>query len=184
MIYTSGSTGRPKGTVVSHRAIVNRLAWMQGAFGLAADDRVLHKTPVGFDVSVWELFWPLMVGARLAIARPEGHKDPAYLGGVIRDVLGHTDLVHRLRLGRALILPVGDPIAVCKLDGSVQETRVTKLFAFEGLRRVDITDAAAGDIALTSSSAELVSRRFSLVPLGRESDAFVVDTVDGGGAAL
>ncbi|MEU5499941.1 non-ribosomal peptide synthetase, partial [Streptomyces griseofuscus] len=57
-IYTSGSTGRPKGVVVEHRGIVNRLLWMQDRFGLAADDRVLQKTPSGFDVSVWEFFWP------------------------------------------------------------------------------------------------------------------------------
>ncbi|WP_435846318.1 condensation domain-containing protein, partial [Streptomyces griseofuscus] len=50
VIYTSGSTGRPKGVVVEHRGIVNRLLWMQDRFGLAADDRVLQKTPSGFDV--------------------------------------------------------------------------------------------------------------------------------------
>ncbi|MGW3957063.1 amino acid adenylation domain-containing protein [Streptomyces sp. NPDC004752] len=84
VIYTSGSTGRPKGAVVSHRAIVNRLLWMQDRFGLGADDRVLQKTPSGFDVSVWEFFWPLITGATLVVARPEGHKDPAYLAAVIR----------------------------------------------------------------------------------------------------
>ncbi|MBX7553605.1 amino acid adenylation domain-containing protein [Streptomyces sp. tea 10] len=84
VIYTSGSTGRPKGAVVSHRAIVNRLLWMQDRFGLGAADRVLQKTPSGFDVSVWEFFWPLITGATLVVARPEGHKDPAYLAEVIR----------------------------------------------------------------------------------------------------
>ncbi|MFF8034748.1 amino acid adenylation domain-containing protein [Streptomyces sp. NPDC016626] len=84
LIYTSGSTGRPKGVVVTHRAIVNRLAWMQGAYGLAADDRVLQKTPSSFDVSVWEFFWPLAEGATLVLARPEGHRDPVYLAGLLR----------------------------------------------------------------------------------------------------
>jgi amino acid adenylation domain-containing protein len=79
MIYTSGSTGRPKGAMNSHRAIVNRLLWMQEAFGLTPDDRVVQKTPISFDVSVWELFWPLLTGARLVIARPGGHQDPVYL---------------------------------------------------------------------------------------------------------
>ncbi|MBC2879822.1 MULTISPECIES: non-ribosomal peptide synthetase [Streptomyces] len=84
VIYTSGSTGRPKGVVIPHRGIVNRLAWMQDRYGLTADDRVLQKTPASFDVSVWEFFWPLLEGATLVVARPEGHKDPAYLADLIR----------------------------------------------------------------------------------------------------
>ncbi|MFL6236787.1 MAG: amino acid adenylation domain-containing protein, partial [Thermoanaerobaculia bacterium] len=79
VIYTSGSTGRPKGTMNSHRGIVNRLLWMQQEYGLAPEDRVLQKTPFSFDVSVWEFFWPLLTGARLVMARPGGHQDPAYL---------------------------------------------------------------------------------------------------------
>ncbi|MFF0383225.1 non-ribosomal peptide synthase/polyketide synthase [Streptomyces sp. NPDC004286] len=85
LIYTSGSTGRPKGVVVTHRAIVNRLAWMQGAYGLTSDDRVLQKTPAGFDVSVWEFFWALCEGATVVLAAPDGHRDPVYLARLIRD---------------------------------------------------------------------------------------------------
>ncbi|MGH3669464.1 MAG: amino acid adenylation domain-containing protein, partial [Pseudonocardiaceae bacterium] len=84
MIYTSGSTGRPKGVVVTHRAIVNRLCWMQDRYPLATGDRVLHKTPTGFDVSVWELFWALREGAAVVLARPDGHRDPAYLAELIQ----------------------------------------------------------------------------------------------------
>ncbi len=79
VIYTSGSTGTPKGVVNTHRGIVNRLLWMQEAYGLTAEDRVLQKTPASFDVSVWEFFWPLITGARLVLARPGGHQDAAYL---------------------------------------------------------------------------------------------------------
>ncbi|MER7618495.1 amino acid adenylation domain-containing protein [Nonomuraea wenchangensis] len=82
VIFTSGSTGRPKGVGVSHRAIVNRLRWMQEAFGLGADERVLHKTPLSFDVSVWELFWPLTTGAALVVAEPDAHRDGARLAGL------------------------------------------------------------------------------------------------------
>lgn len=85
MIFTSGSTGRPKGVAVSHRSIVNRLLWMQDAYPLHASDVVLHKTPVTFDVSVWELFWPLQTGAQLVIAEPEGHRDPGYLSAVMAE---------------------------------------------------------------------------------------------------
>ncbi|VVJ22267.1 Polyketide synthase modules and related proteins [Amycolatopsis camponoti] len=83
-IYTSGSTGRPKGVLVPHEGIVNRLAWTQAEYGLTAEDRVLQKTPSSFDVSVWEFFWPLLTGATLVVARPGGHRDPAYLAGLIR----------------------------------------------------------------------------------------------------
>ncbi|HEY0512846.1 MAG TPA: amino acid adenylation domain-containing protein, partial [Thermoanaerobaculia bacterium] len=83
VIYTSGSTGRPKGTMNTHRGIVNRLLWMQERYGLTADDRVLQKTPFSFDVSVWELFWPLLAGARLVVARPGGHQDASYLARTI-----------------------------------------------------------------------------------------------------
>jgi amino acid adenylation domain-containing protein len=83
VIYTSGSTGKPKGAVIHHAAIVNRLLWMQATFRLSPADRVLHKTPIGFDVSVWELFWPLIVGAAMVLARPGGHRDSEYLARTI-----------------------------------------------------------------------------------------------------
>lgn len=79
VIYTSGSTGRPKGVPNTHRGIVNRLQWMQRTYRLDDGDVVLQKTPAGFDVSVWEFFWPLLTGARLVLAKPGGHKDAAYL---------------------------------------------------------------------------------------------------------
>ena len=83
VLFTSGTTGRPKGVLVSHGALLNRLVWMQGTFALEPGERVLHKTPYTFDVSVWEMFWPLMVGATVVVARPGGHRDPAYLTAVI-----------------------------------------------------------------------------------------------------
>ncbi|MFD6158646.1 non-ribosomal peptide synthase/polyketide synthase [Nocardia sp. NPDC060256] len=83
VIFTSGSTGRPKGVAVSHGSIVNRLVWMQAEYGLERTDVVLQKTPATFDVSVWEFFWPLQIGARLVVAKPDGHRDPRYLARVI-----------------------------------------------------------------------------------------------------
>ena len=83
IIYTSGSTGKPKGVMNTHRGILNRLLWMQDVYQLNPTDRVLQKTPFSFDVSVWEFFWTLMAGARLVVARPEGHKDPNYLVNLI-----------------------------------------------------------------------------------------------------
>ncbi|OZC54373.1 non-ribosomal peptide synthetase [Rhodococcus sp. RS1C4] len=85
VLFTSGSTGRPKGVAVSHAAIVNRLLWMQDTYPLDTSDAVLHKTPATFDVSVWELFWPHITGARTVIAEPGGHRDPKYLSRLVRD---------------------------------------------------------------------------------------------------
>lgn len=84
MIYTSGSTGRPKGALNHHRGVSNRLLWMQDRYGLTPADTVLQKTPFSFDVSVWEFFWPLLIGARLVIAKPGGHQDPVYLAQLIQ----------------------------------------------------------------------------------------------------
>lgn len=85
VIYTSGSTGRPKGAMLTHRGVCNRLLWMQETYCLTPEDRVLQKTPFSFDVSVWEFFWPLLTGANLVIARPEGHRDSAYLVEIIQE---------------------------------------------------------------------------------------------------
>ena len=85
VLFTSGSTGRPKGVAISHRAIDNRLRWQQHQIPVGEGDRVLHKTPISFDVHVWELYWPLAEGAAVVIATPEGHRDPAYLAHVIAE---------------------------------------------------------------------------------------------------
>ena len=79
VIYTSGSTGQPKGAMNRHAGLSNRLQWMQQAYGLTSVDHVMQKTPYTFDVSVWELLWPLQTGARLVLAAPEGHRDRDYL---------------------------------------------------------------------------------------------------------
>ncbi|WP_344407481.1 amino acid adenylation domain-containing protein, partial [Dactylosporangium fulvum] len=84
VIYTSGSTGRPKGVVVPHAGIVNTLRWWQSEQPLTARDRTMLKTPLTFDPSVHELFWPLSVGAVLVVAEHDGHHDPRYLVSLIQ----------------------------------------------------------------------------------------------------
>ncbi|MGF1737867.1 amino acid adenylation domain-containing protein [Photobacterium satsumensis] len=84
LIYTSGSTGRPKGVINHHRGLCNRLHWMQEQFQLGVNDKLLQKTTFCFDVSVWELFSPLIAGATLVMAKPGGHLDPDYLVELIR----------------------------------------------------------------------------------------------------
>lgn len=79
IIYTSGSTGIPKGVMIPHRAISNHMLWMQEESPLHTNDRVLQKTPFGFDASIWEFYAPLLAGATLVLAQPGGHRDSAYL---------------------------------------------------------------------------------------------------------
>ncbi len=83
VVYTSGSTGRPKGVMIPHAGIVNRLLWMDETYRLSTADRVLHKTPLSFDVSVWEIMWPLIAGAGAVLARSGGHSDSSYLAALI-----------------------------------------------------------------------------------------------------
>lgn len=84
VIYTSGSTGKPKGVAISHRALANCMAWMQRTYKLSIKDVVLHKAPFGFDVSCWEIFWPLSEGIKLVVAEPDDHKDPDRLIALIQ----------------------------------------------------------------------------------------------------
>ncbi|MFJ8015657.1 amino acid adenylation domain-containing protein [Streptomyces sp. NPDC096339] len=83
VIYTSGSTGRPKGVMVEHHSVVNRLAWMQKAYPVGEGDVLLQKTPISFDVSVWELFWWAIEGAALALLPVGGQRDPR---GILRTI--------------------------------------------------------------------------------------------------
>ncbi|HEX4373581.1 MAG TPA: amino acid adenylation domain-containing protein, partial [Puia sp.] len=85
VIYTSGSTGKPKGVMNEHIGLLNRLIWAQNYFKLTHEDAVLQKTTFCFDVSVWELIWPLLVGTKLVFAKPGGHKDSDYLKSVIEE---------------------------------------------------------------------------------------------------
>ncbi|MFI9319402.1 amino acid adenylation domain-containing protein [Kitasatospora aureofaciens] len=85
LIYTSGSTGRPKGVLNRHAGVFNTVHWRRQRFELGPDDRVLQKTPFGFDVSAWEFLWPLVSGACLVVARPGGHRDTRYLKRTIRE---------------------------------------------------------------------------------------------------
>ncbi|MEV4128619.1 amino acid adenylation domain-containing protein [Nocardia sp. NPDC049707] len=83
LLFTSGSTGRPKGVAVSHCSVINQVRWVNATYALTPNDVVLQKSPATFDMSVWELFATLAMGARLVITRADGHLDPAYLAETI-----------------------------------------------------------------------------------------------------
>lgn len=84
IMYTSGTTGWPKGIALSHQALLNRLCWMSSRYQLNIHDVSVMKTPFNFDVSFGEMFLPLVSGAGLFIADPEGHKDPRYLLAIMQ----------------------------------------------------------------------------------------------------
>jgi len=119
VIYTSGSTGTPKGVMVEHRSVVNRLAWMQDAFPIGAGDTLLQKTPISFDVSVWELFWWAVGGARLALLPRGGEKDPELILRAIHDY--RVTAVHSVpaMLG-PLLRPLEDDPARVELTRSLR----------------------------------------------------------------
>ena len=105
LIYTSGSTGRPKGVLNEHGPVCNRIRWGMAAFPVGPGAVVLQKTPIHFDVSVWEIFWTLASGATLVLARPDGHRDPGYIASRLV-AEGVTD-VHFVPSMLAAFLDVG-----------------------------------------------------------------------------
>jgi non-ribosomal peptide synthetase component F len=84
VIFTSGSTGRPKAAMNTRLGWRNQLLWHQAVFRLAPGDAVLQLTPLGFDPSILECYWPLLAGARIVVAIPGMQRDPGYLSGLIR----------------------------------------------------------------------------------------------------
>lgn len=92
VLFTSGSTGKPKGVATSALALSNRLAWQQDLVNLEQRQRVFHKTPISFDVHIWELYWALTEGASIVIAAPGSHREPLYLLQALDDM--EIDIVH------------------------------------------------------------------------------------------
>jgi amino acid adenylation domain-containing protein len=172
VIYTSGSTGTPKGAMNTHRAICNRLLWMQQAYGLTSDDTVLQKTPFSFDVSVWEFFWPLMVGASLVMARPGGHQDSAYL---IETINGqHVTTLHfvpsmlRIFIEQKGVESCNETLLRVVCSGEELPPDLVERF-FERLTSVELHNLygpteAAVDVTAWTCERDVGSR---LVPIGR-----------------
>jgi len=190
VLFTSGSTGRPKGVMNEHRAVVNRLQWMQKAYPLTPADRVLQKTPFTFDVSVWEFFWPLMNGATLVLARPEGHRDPAYLGQLI-DEAGITVLHFVPSMLQAFLAHAdagrGHSLrhVVCSGEalpwGLAQQAR--KRWPQAGLHNLYGPTEAAIDVTAWTCVDETTAWRARLprVPIGRPIDNVCIRILDAQG---
>jgi amino acid adenylation domain-containing protein len=84
VIYTSGSTGRPKGVMIEHAGVVNYLAGMQDAFPIEAGESFLQATPLTFDVSAYEIFWPLWRGGTVVLAPGAARLDMAHVSSLLR----------------------------------------------------------------------------------------------------
>ncbi|HEX6747471.1 MAG TPA: amino acid adenylation domain-containing protein [Longimicrobium sp.] len=181
VVYTSGTTGRPKGAAIPHRALANHCAWMQDAFPLGPGDRVLQKTPVSFDASVWEFWAPLVAGATLVMGGPDAHRDPAALA---RETAERGITV--LQLVPALLRAVVDEPAFARA------TRLRRLFAGGEALPADLARRAAdlhprAEIVNLYGPAEAcidaAAHRFggdggAMVPLGRPISnlrAYVLD---------
>ena len=181
VIYTSGSTGKPKGTMIPHRGIVNRLLWMQEQYGLATTDRVLQKTPFGFDVSVWEFFWPLLNGSTLVLARPGDHQDAALLARLISrqkiTVIHFVPSMLRAFLEERDLTGCGSlRLVICsgeELSWTLQEAFYSRMKG----RLENLYGPTEASIDVTFWSCERTSQRRT-VPIGRaiaNTQIFVLD---------
>ncbi len=181
VIYTSGSTGQPKGAMNTHAGICNRLLDMQERHRLSPADRVLQKAPFSFDVSVWEFFWPLTTGARLVLARPEGHKDSAYLVRLIEEE-GITAVHFVPSMLRAFLAEPGVPgLETLRLVFSGGEPLTRELqelfFSRSAAELHNLYGPAEAAVDVTSWACRCGDDR-GLVPIGRSlanNRAYVLD---------
>ncbi|MFT4088143.1 MAG: amino acid adenylation domain-containing protein, partial [Gordonia sp. (in: high G+C Gram-positive bacteria)] len=197
-LFTSGSTGVPKGVTVSHEALRNRLLWMRDDYRITARDRFLLKTPYTFDVSVWELFLPSLVGAPLVIARPDGHRDPVYLAETIRtqdvsvvhfvpsmlaafeDVLG--DAMSDLTSLR-LLFTSGEALSPAVADAALTRLRSVELHNLYGPTEaaVDVTairvrsrsSSVPIGVPVANTSALVLDSRLGLAPIGVPGELYL-----------
>lgn len=173
VIYTSGSTGKPKGVMNEHTGLVNRLLWAQSKFPLDSSDTVLQKTTYSFDVSVWELLWPLLTGAKLVFAEPEGHKDNAYLRKII--VEQRVTLIHFVpSMLEVFLLDMEDnsslPLKWILCSGEALQNKQVVLFQ-EKLKNVELWNLygpteAAIDVSYWKVPADWTADKH-VVPIGR-----------------
>lgn len=171
VIYTSGSTGLPKGTLNLHRGPCNRVHALQQQFALGPDDRVLQKTPLSFDVSVWELFWPLSVGAAVILAAPQGHKDPLYLARLL--AAQRISVVHFVPSMLQMFLRSAAPRALAALrfvmtsgEALSFELQQQSIAAFPGVRLINHYGPTETGIEVTWWPFD-APRADRVVPIGR-----------------
>ena len=182
VIYTSGSSGRPKGVMVTHGALCNHMRWMGDAFAFSEADVFLQKTPIGFDASVWEFYMPLLVGARLVMARPGGHQDSGYL---VRTIVEHGVTVVQV-VPMLLRMLVADPglsscedlrLVFCGGEALSKELAAQCLERLPRARLCNLYGPAETTIDATYWEAES-STNTATIPIGKpvaNAGAYVLD---------
>ncbi|TLF82504.1 non-ribosomal peptide synthetase [Nocardia cyriacigeorgica] len=197
VIFTSGSTGRPKGVAVSHAAIVNQLQWKTAEFGLTADDAVLLKTAATFDLSVWEFWSAAACAGRMVIAAPDGHRDPAYLAGLMAEqrvstlhaVPSMLDALVTAGLPDALrrVLAIGEALPAALAQRVLGERPAIELFNLYGpteaavsitAHRVTLADQASVPIGAAewNSRVYVLDARLRPVPPGVTGELYLAGT--------
>lgn len=185
VIFTSGSTGVPKGVEIGHDAANNRLHWMQQHYPIDTTDRVLYKTPITFDVSVWELLWPLRTGARMVIARPDGHRDTDYLHKLIAQrqitilhfVPSMLDVFAEVAIARGHQTILPDTVRRVFTSGEALSGQLASLVR-RG-RRVDLVNLYGPTEAAVDVTQWQVPSEVAEVPIGRpvpNTSVYVLDS--------
>ncbi|HYM00220.1 MAG TPA: amino acid adenylation domain-containing protein, partial [Blastocatellia bacterium] len=197
VIYTSGSTGKPKGIGVTHRSIRNHMLWLVQDCPITEDDRVLQKTAFGFDASIWEFFAPLMTGAQLVMASPDGHQDARYLTklmaeqsttvvqfvpSMLRIVLGESGFARCRSLkavycgGEALTTEIKTKFAASSaatlrnLYGPTEAT--IDATSWECERSAELENVPIGR-PIPNTQAHILDRRFEPVPIGLTGELYL-----------
>ncbi|MFI5799472.1 amino acid adenylation domain-containing protein [Streptomyces sp. NPDC051677] len=181
VIYTSGSTGRPKGVEVEHESVVNRLNWMQRRYPLTESDTLLQKTPVIFDVSVWELFWWFFAGARMHLLAPGMERFPLAISKTVRKQ--RVSVLHFVPSMLGIFLEYlkdggGDLSALASLRWCFssgesllagQVTTFGELFAAQGTRLVNLYGPTEATVDVTGYDCPATAFT-GVVPIGRPID--------------
>ena len=189
LIYTSGSTGHPKGVMIEHRSVFNRIEWMQRRFPLESSHVILQKTPISFDVSVWELFWWAFAGASVSLLAPNGEKDPETLVRTIeRDRVTHLHFVPSMLepfLEHCEAGPAAESLRSLEVVFCSGEALVVhQCHAFarilgrrHGTRLVNLYGPTEATVDVTWHECETADERAS-VPIGRPIDNTQIYVVD------
>ncbi len=183
LLYTSGSTGVPKGVLSTHRGIANNLLDMQSRYPLEKNDCTLQQTSLGFDGAAWEVFWPLIVGARVYLTRPGGQRDPAYLVKVIAEheiaMFCSTPSVLQVMMDQSGFTQCGHLrriTAIGEVLSPALQERV--LSSMPRVELVNVYGPTETSITVTAWTCERESHRRS-VPIGRaqaNAEIYILDS--------